>query len=310
MRASPLLLFIVLLSTAGTVRAEDPASTGTDIASASGGPRDITLADHPSQEPITLGGMTKTSEGADLQKKKPRKEEVDTHGKKPYEIIRLANEAYEHDQLEKAEAYYTALLKRGIRNGDLYFNLANTYFRMGDFGHAVLYYEKASRLRPRDPDILHNLEYTKTFLIDTPPRDKPSSLDALLVLHNRTSFNETFRILALLNFCLVLIAVSRRLGLRFTRSVYYGYVRGVLVTLFVLQVFSAGVKVWQRENIHEGVILKDSVEAKSSPTASDVLVEINSGTKVRLLRVRNGFAYIRLPNGIPAYIPETDVAEI
>lgn len=80
-----------------------------------------------------------------------KKPELDLRGKGDYELFQLAGEAYDRDDLEIASAYYHALIDRGVRHGDVYFNLANTYFRMSDkFGWAILFYEKALRLRPRD----------------------------------------------------------------------------------------------------------------------------------------------------------------
>lgn len=244
----------------------------------------------------------------------PKKEEetvqIETRNKGLNTLFKEGNAAYERDDLEEAAAYYEAILDREVENGDVYFNLGNAYFRKGDFGRAVLYYEKARKLRPRDADLVHNLAYVQTFLIDEPIKRAPSSLDTLLILHWQTTFNETLWMLVLLNLCLIGLMVARVLDLGFARTVYFGYLRGVVVTLFVLQLASAGEKIWAEKNLREGVILTDAVSAKASPTSEEVLVEINSGTKVDLLDSRNGFAHIRLPNGIPAYIPDTDIAEI
>ena len=96
--------------------------------------------------------------------------DVETRGKTNDQIFGLGNEAYESDELETACAYYLTLVERGRANGALYFNLANAYFRTGDFGRAVLYYNKAETLRPRDANLAHNLDYARTFLIDEPVR--------------------------------------------------------------------------------------------------------------------------------------------
>lgn len=237
--------------------------------------------------------------------------DLDLRGKGNYEIFRLAGEAYERDDLEKAAAYYQALIDRGVRHGDVYYNLANTYVRMSDhFGLAILYYEKALELRPRDPDIQHNLDYARTFLIDEPPKAPLSALDTLLILHRQTTFNETFWILAALNFLLVAFLLVRTLNLKLSRSVYYGYLRGVVVVLFLLQVASAGAKVWEERNVRVGVILSDDVQAKAAPQAEETLIELNSGTKVGILDTRSGYAHIRLPDGVPAFIPRNEIGEI
>jgi hypothetical protein len=238
--------------------------------------------------------------------------EVDVTGKGPTQIFRLGNETYEKDQFEEAIAYYQAVVDRGVRNGDLYFNLANAYFRTGDFGHAVLFYEKAKRLRPRDPDIAHNLDYARTFLIDKEIKSDrlPGSLETLLILHRQTTLNETLWFLAFLSVCFAAMLIFKTLRLRFTEKVLFGYLRGVVFVLLLLQVVSTGFKVWIEEPQREGVILTDSVNATSAPNSDQQLLELNSGTRVQILDIRNGYAHIRLPNGVPAFIHDEDIGEV
>ena len=67
--------------------------------------------------------------------------------------------AYDGKQYAEAKALYEHLLHEGLRAPELYFNLANTYYRIGDFGQAILHYMNAFYFAPRDPDIRHNLKY-------------------------------------------------------------------------------------------------------------------------------------------------------
>lgn len=67
------------------------------------------------------------------------------------------NAAYSTGDYAKAiETYETILSQEGKGSGLLY-NLANSYAQKGEFGLAVLNYERALKLRPTDPDILGNL---------------------------------------------------------------------------------------------------------------------------------------------------------
>lgn len=238
--------------------------------------------------------------------------QVESASKGPVQIFRLANEAYEKENFEEAIAFYQILIGRGIQNGDLFYDLANAYFRTGDFGHAVLFYEKARRLRPRDNDIAHNLSYTKTFLADkeTKPDTLPGSLETLLILHRKTTLNETLWILVILSTLLALSMIMKSLRLKISESVFFGYLKGIILTLFLLQIISAGVKIWVEEPIREGVILADAVSATASPKSDKTLVELNSGTRVRILDIRDGYAHIRLPDGVPGFIPEEKIGEI
>lgn len=75
----------------------------------------------------------------------------------------MANRFYEQKDFASAIRLYHSILDRGLESANLYFDLANAYFKSGDLGHAVLYYAKAQRLAPSDEDIAFNLDFAKQF---------------------------------------------------------------------------------------------------------------------------------------------------
>src|SRR5580658_6844003 len=50
-----------------------------------------------------------------------------------------------------------SLLADGFRNGAVYYNLGNAYYRAGEYGRAIAAYRKAKPYRPRDPYLEANL---------------------------------------------------------------------------------------------------------------------------------------------------------
>lgn len=77
---------------------------------------------------------------------------------KPKELLAKANAALEGKNTGEAIRLYNALLEQGFESVALYYNLGNAYFEKGDLGRAVLNYERALKIAPRDKDVLHNLE--------------------------------------------------------------------------------------------------------------------------------------------------------
>ena len=69
--------------------------------------------------------------------------------------------AYRAEDYDKAAAAYEEVLRGGKESGALYYNLGNSYFKKGSLGKAVLNYERARRLVPRDGDLNFNLEYAR-----------------------------------------------------------------------------------------------------------------------------------------------------
>jgi tetratricopeptide (TPR) repeat protein len=73
-----------------------------------------------------------------------------------------ANALYKDGQYAAAAKEYEQLQQSGLRSGNLYFNLANAYFKASEKGKAILNYERARRLIPGDPDLSANLAYAQS----------------------------------------------------------------------------------------------------------------------------------------------------
>ena len=68
-----------------------------------------------------------------------------------------AEQLYRSGQYAQALLNYEQALKNSPNNPYLYYNIGNCYFKMGSKGLAAANYYRAFNLRPRDPDIRHNL---------------------------------------------------------------------------------------------------------------------------------------------------------
>jgi hypothetical protein len=71
-------------------------------------------------------------------------------------------EAYRQGRYAQAAESYAAVARAGVESGPLFYNLGNAYFRVGETGQAIRYYEKARRLLPSDPRIAHNLDMARS----------------------------------------------------------------------------------------------------------------------------------------------------
>lgn len=64
-------------------------------------------------------------------------------------------------------ARFEAIVRAGITNGRLEFNLANAHLQGGDLGRAILHYRRAQRLIPRDPLLMDNLSLARSRRLTT-----------------------------------------------------------------------------------------------------------------------------------------------
>jgi tetratricopeptide (TPR) repeat protein len=70
-----------------------------------------------------------------------------------------AQAAYDNGRYAEASLLYETLLRTGVSNVEVKYNLANAYFKNNDLPQAVLHYRKAWYAAPRDPDIRANMHF-------------------------------------------------------------------------------------------------------------------------------------------------------
>ena len=85
-----------------------------------------------------------------------------------------ANRLFDAGDYAASAAAYEALTPK---TAHIYYNLGNAYYRQEQLGRALLNYERARQLAPRDPDILANRQFAQEQLgvgeLNMPPRLLP-----------------------------------------------------------------------------------------------------------------------------------------
>lgn len=76
-----------------------------------------------------------------------------------------ADTEYLKGNFQQAMLDYNELLKSG-ESAELYYNIGNCYYRLGNVPQSIIAYEKAKRLSPSDGDIRSNLAFVQTKTID------------------------------------------------------------------------------------------------------------------------------------------------
>jgi len=85
-------------------------------------------------------------------------------------IFYNAANLYKEAKYDEAIKEYSKLLERGLESGNLYYNLGNCYFKKGEVGLAILNYERAKKLIPRDRDLKANYKHAKSLIIGNSTR--------------------------------------------------------------------------------------------------------------------------------------------
>ena len=77
-----------------------------------------------------------------------------------------ADSAYQAEDYALAAQFYNQATTDDGTSSDLYYNLGNTYYRLGKNAQAILAYERALRLDPSNADARANLDYVNERIVD------------------------------------------------------------------------------------------------------------------------------------------------
>src|SRR5881628_3917385 len=72
-----------------------------------------------------------------------------------------ANQEYAQGHFKEAISGYETLVRAGQWSANVFYDLGNAYFRTGDFGRAILNYERALALEPHHPEATANLRLVR-----------------------------------------------------------------------------------------------------------------------------------------------------
>ncbi len=228
------------------------------------------------------------------------------------ELFQQANEAFQKNDFEKAAQLYEQLTESGYRSPELEYNLGNAWYRLGRPGRAILHYERALLLNPRDEDILHNLALTRQQL-----KDETEDLPDLFLVRWWKNLRMAFRasswgVAALLLWWTGLAGLATwQLG-KTRKTKKLGFFVGFACLLVSLLPFSLALS-HQRyaENTGQAIILEKTASLRSAPDeAGTEILLLHEGTKVHLSEQLSGWWRVRLANGEMGWLKDNTLERI
>ena len=219
------------------------------------------------------------------------------------------NAAYVEGNYEQALTLYQKVEEAGVASASLYYNMGNTYYKMRDFPHAILYYEKAAKLDPSDEDIQANLAIANLAVVDKiNVIPKPfvvkwrDGLRALLPVDGWAWLSVA--LFAMLLVSLFVFLMARRTGLRKA-----GFFAGVVILLCLVLSVAFAVDSLRLSTHHDdAIVMTPTVTVKSSPGEQSVdLFVLHEGAKVRILDSSRDWNKIMIADGSVGWLPANDM---
>jgi len=216
-----------------------------------------------------------------------------------------ANQLYRNGDFQQAASMYEQIVKNGYENAPLLYNLGNVYFKLHNIPAAILNYERAKRLAPRDEDIAYNLRLCNLRIVD-----KIDAIPPLFFVewwHNFVNLMPSDEWGLLVIILLWGVVLSGAVFL-VSRSFMLRRVTFAISFLSILVCVISFTGMIQRSRIEQSdqqaIVFSQSVAVKSAPdTQSTDLFVLHEGVKVELLDGVAGWKKIRLPDGKVGWMP-------
>ncbi|WP_319522836.1 tetratricopeptide repeat protein [uncultured Desulfosarcina sp.] len=216
-------------------------------------------------------------------------------------------DAYGQGDWPAAIEAFEHLAEEGVDSGPLCYNLGNAYLKNGDLGHALLWYERALKRTPDDPDLRFNYDYALTLTKDE-QGEQTSPLLRILFFWKYELSPETICWIALaLNAVLwisLAVLVIRKKHLLRPSIVLIAAATLLFSATAVFNYFEAA-------RFRYAVILPAQISVRSGFTDSATqLFVLHAGTKVRVERQPEDYLLIQYTEDKIGWVKRSDAGII
>ena len=222
------------------------------------------------------------------------------------------NALYQKGQYESAISAYESVLSGKQQSAELYFNLANCYYKLNKVAPAIYNYEKALVFDPNDNEIKNNLKFAQKMTVDE-IKDVPKVGFSKLLRDFTATFHYD---------CWAWIAVSlSTLFLLFFVGYYFSQITlskriffiGMFVLVFLILI-SAAAAIFEKDhdqNERPAIVFAEVAEVKGEPKASssDVFV-LHEGTKVYVEESLDNWRKVALTDGSEGWMESSAIKEV
>jgi len=213
------------------------------------------------------------------------------------ELFLQGNAAYAKESYAEAITSYSTLISEGFQSAQLYHNLGNAYFKEGRLGKAILYFEKAHKMKPSDNNIEKNLMIARDE-VDTPFVEIPEfflsrfwkSFSGLL------SPSMWMMVLFILGLIMVYGIYKWRLGEGETSKTKGFAIMAVGSSLLIISYFAGLSAQGQVEKVSDGIIMMPTGLYAAADDRSEQKEPLSEGVKVKVIDKVDNWYQVSLVN--------------
>ncbi|MCH4155068.1 MAG: tetratricopeptide repeat protein [Muribaculaceae bacterium] len=203
------------------------------------------------------------------------------------DITQKANDLYSKDNFNEALELYLNAAKTKGTSSELYYNIGNTYYRLGNMGKSILYYERALILNPSNADAKTNLDFVNGKIQNNADIGASFLSNLIDSLISRESSN-SWAIIGVVCFLLFLGAVALYIFASSVPLRKLGFFGGAALLLFTIVAISCSSHLQSKAMNHEyAIVTVSSTTLSTSPRVpkdkSEEAFLLNEGMKVQIV---------------------------
>ena len=214
------------------------------------------------------------------------------------------NAAYSEARFQIAVDRYEAVIRGGNWHANVFYNLGNSYCRLGNFGKAILNYERAVALDPHHPEADANLRLA---------RDEARALEL------RKDWIERYASIATVKQYSIAAAVAFWFAVFLIAHLLLSRRRSAgRIALIALSMMVCGVSIFAIFALENGtrgnalaIVTAKEIEARlaTADNAKSVLL-LPAGSEIKILSERGDWVYAALPNDQRGWIPTSSAERV
>jgi tetratricopeptide (TPR) repeat protein len=223
------------------------------------------------------------------------------------------NALYQKAQYKEAVQEYESVIKEDKQqSAELYFNLANAYYKLNKVAPSIYNYEKALVLKPNDAEILNNLRFAKKLTIDE-IKEVPKVGFAKLIQNFTGIF--TYNTWAVISVGIAFAFLLSFIGYYFSQITVSKriYFIGMFVLLVALLLsVAAGISEKDHyDNDRPAIVFAEVSEVRSEPQkAGSAIFLLHEGAKVYVTETLGQWKKIELTDGTEGWIDSLTIKEV
>ncbi|MDP9292766.1 MAG: hypothetical protein M3O82_10455 [Verrucomicrobiota bacterium] len=218
----------------------------------------------------------------------------------PQKIVEQANQRYDEGKFAEAKQLYSSLVERGQLSANLFYNLGDVEYRLGERGRAILNYERTLVLDPAHPEATADRAFVReqTGAKNVQPRAweralPPWRADVFAIAAAAAGWTAIFA------FALLFIQRGGR----------GPTVIGVFSLIAAVYFVAGATRLDQQRSL--AIVTAKKTEARMAPAENSAILDtLPSGSGVRLLFERGPWSYCSLPDYRTGWIPSAAIERV